>query len=76
NLLAVRATVGARMNRFELIRYRLEADEVNVTRLLSKEEDADMAEVITNLKTAENVYRAALAAGARIIQPSLVDFLR
>lgn len=76
NLLAVRATVGARMNRFELIRYRLEADEVNVTRLLSKEEDADMAEVITYLKTAENVYRAALAAGARIIQPSLVDFLR
>lgn len=76
NLLAVRATVGARMNRFELIQYRLESDEVNVTRLLSKEEDADMAEVITNLKTAENVYRAALAAGARIIQPSLVDFLR
>lgn len=76
NLLAVRATVGARMNRFELIQSRLEADEVNVTRLLSKEEDADMAEVITNLKTAENVYRAALAAGARIIQPSLVDFLR
>lgn len=76
NLLAVRATVGARMNRFELVKSRLEADEVSVTRLLSREEDADMAQVITNLKTAENVYRAALAAGARIIQPSLVDFLR
>jgi flagellar hook-associated protein 3 FlgL len=35
-----------------------------------------MAEVIMNLKMQENVYRASLSAGARIIQPSLVDFLR
>jgi len=28
------------------------------------------------LKMQENVYRASLAAGARIIMPSLVDFLR
>jgi flagellar hook-associated protein 3 FlgL len=44
--------------------------------LLSKNEDADMAEVIMNLKMEENVYRASLAGGAKIIQPSLVDFLR
>jgi flagellar hook-associated protein 3 FlgL len=44
--------------------------------LLSKEEDADITKVIIDLKAQENVHRAALSAGARIIQPSLVDFLR
>ena len=35
-----------------------------------------MAEAITNLTMRESVYKAALATGARVIQPSLVDFLR
>jgi flagellar hook-associated protein 3 FlgL len=29
-----------------------------------------------NLKNEENVYQSSLAAGARVIQQSLVDFLR
>jgi flagellar hook-associated protein 3 FlgL len=35
-----------------------------------------MAEAITDLSMRESVYRSALAVGARVIQPSLVDFLR
>lgn len=76
NVLKERSELGARMNRMELSISRLEGLEVSTTRLLSGEEDVDMAEVITNLKTQENVQRAALSVGARIIQPSLVDFLR
>jgi len=76
NLLRERSELGARMNRMELSISRLEGLEVSTTRVLSNEEDVDMAEVITNLKTQENVQRAALSVGARIIQPSLVDFLR
>lgn len=76
NLLAERATLGARLNRIELIQERLGNEEVNISKLMSDNEDADVAEVITNLKTQENVHRAALGAGARIIQPSLLDFLR
>ncbi|MEH7155114.1 flagellar hook-associated protein FlgL [Neobacillus drentensis] len=76
NLLRERSELGARMNRMELSMSRIEGLEVSTTRLLSNEEDVDMAEVITNLKTQENVQRAALSVGARIIQPSLVDFLR
>lgn len=76
NLLAQRASLGARMNRIELVQDRLKNGELNVTELMSNNEDADVAEVITNLKTQENVHRAALGAGARIIQPSLLDFLR
>jgi flagellar hook-associated protein 3 FlgL len=76
NLLRHRSELGARMNRMELSISRIDGLEVSTTRLLSGEEDVDMAEVITNLKSQENVQRAALSVGARIIQPSLVDFLR
>lgn len=71
-----RATIGAKVNRLDLQESRLESTGLNYEELLSKNQDADMAEVIMQLKMQENVYRASLAAGARIIMPSLVDFLR
>lgn len=75
-ILSQRSAVGAKVNRFELIRARLKEEEINFTNLLSQNEDVDIAEVIMRLKEAENVYRASLAAGARIIMPTLIDFLR
>lgn len=74
--LAVRADVGAKTNRIELAEDRLSDNNINLSSLKSKTEDADMAAVITNLKMDENVYQASLAAGSRLIQPSLLDFLR
>lgn len=76
NLLKQRALVGADAHRLELARTRLQDSIYQVTSLLSETEDADMAEVIMKLTTQEAAYRAALEAGARIIQPSLLDFLR
>lgn len=69
-------TVGAKINRFDIMRNRLEEDKLNLTEILSGVEDADMAEVITRLKMEENVYQAALATGANIMQKSLIDFLK
>lgn len=76
NILRIRADVGARSNRLELSANRLESDTLNFTKLMSENEDVDIAETIINLQNEENVYRASLAGGAKIIQPSLVDFLR
>lgn len=76
NLLKERAVVGANMNRMEMILSRLDKSDITARQMLSQSEDADIAKVITDLKTQENVHRAALSAGARIIQPTLVDFLR
>lgn len=76
NSLSVRAEIGAKVNRLEMTQNRLESDNINFTRLLSENEDADIAEVIMNFKMAESVYLASMAAGTRIIQPSLIDFLR
>lgn len=75
-LLYHRSTIGARINRLELQESRLTYSQESLTDLLAKNEDASLAEVSMELKMQENVYRAALAAGARIIMPSLVDFLR
>lgn len=75
-VLSIRADVGARMNRVELTLNRLDSDNINFTKLMSDNEDMDMAEVIMRLKNEENVYRSSLGGGARIIQPSLIDFLR
>jgi flagellar hook-associated protein 3 FlgL len=74
-LLLYRATIGARVNRLELQESRLEYTQESYTGLLGKVEDADIAQVIMDLKMQESVYQAALAAGARIIMPTLVDFL-
>lgn len=76
NINAVRAEIGVKTNRLELTLNRIEDDTLNLKELLSKNEDADIAEVIMNLKMQENVYQASLSGGAKIIQPTLMDFLR
>lgn len=76
NTNAVRAEIGVKTNRVELTINRIKDDTVNLNSLLSKNEDADMAEVIMKLKMSENVYKSSLSGGARIIQSTLMDFLR
>jgi len=71
-----RAQVGAKVNRLELSLNRTEDNKLHTRETLSKNEDVDIAEVITELKMQESIYRASLAVGARIIQPSLVDFIK
>lgn len=76
NMLRVRAGLGARMNRVELTSNRLDDDNVNFTRLMSLNEDVDMAEAIMNLVNERSVYQASLSTSAKVIQESLVDYLR
>jgi len=71
-----RAKIGAKINRLDLTINRLEDEQLQAKELLSNNEDVDVAEAITNLKMQESVYQASLAIGGRIMQPSLVDFIR
>lgn len=75
-LLTIRSEVGAKTNRIELMQSRLTDLNINLTTLQAKTEDADYAKLIMESKVQENIYNASLSAGAKIIQPSLVDFLR
>ncbi|WP_108669001.1 flagellar hook-associated protein FlgL [Peribacillus acanthi] len=76
NFSAERSELGARYNRLEMIESRIDTQEVMSNRILSDNEDADIERVITDLKVQESVHRAALSVGARIIQSTLMDFLR
>lgn len=75
-VLEVRATVGARQNRVELMENRLTLQEVNVTKQMSLNEDTDYAKTITEMVTAESIHQASLSVGSKIIQQTLVDFIR
>lgn len=75
-VLDARADVGARMNRVELMMNRLDIQEINVTKQKSLNEDTDYAETITKMVTQESIHQAALSVGAKIIQQTLVDFMR
>lgn len=76
NVLRKISELGGKQNRVELARERMLDLQLSLTRILSEEQDLDYAEAIMELKMEEFAYRTALAVGARIIQPSLVDFLR
>jgi flagellar hook-associated protein 3 FlgL len=71
-----RAGLGGKKNRSELLAERYSATEVSLRDLLSANEEADMPKVISQLTLSTSVYQASLAASARIIQPSLMDFLK
>jgi flagellar hook-associated protein 3 FlgL len=76
SLTNLRAIVGARTNRLDAAKGRLEQFEGATMELLSNTEDADMAKTLIDFSTQQAVYQSALKAGAQVIQPSLLDFLR
>ncbi|MBB5149720.1 flagellar hook-associated protein FlgL [Ureibacillus thermosphaericus] len=75
-VLTARADVGARQNRVELMANRISSHSINITKRLSENEDVDYAKAITEMVTAESIHQAALSVGAKIIQQTLVDFIR
>ncbi|KOP72004.1 flagellar hook-associated protein FlgL [Cytobacillus solani] len=73
---SARSSIGASMNRVDMIQNRLDSQEIIATKTMSENEDIDVEKVILNLQTQQSIHRAALSVGSSIIQPSLVDFLR
>jgi flagellar hook-associated protein 3 FlgL len=75
-LVQARATVGATTNRLEAAELRLAEVEEAALKLLSDVEDADMAKTMVDFSMQHSVYQSALQAGSRIVQQSLLDWLR
>ena len=76
NITTAQAEVGGKQNRLEFTTSRLEDLQLNYTELQSNIEDTDMAKAITELKTSESIYQSSLDTIARIIRPTLLDFLK
>ncbi|MCK9479158.1 MAG: flagellar hook-associated protein FlgL [Firmicutes bacterium] len=70
------ADVGGKQIRVDLITQQHQSAELNLYDTLNKVAGIDKTEVITQYEMTKNAYNAALQVGARIIQLSLVDFLR
>lgn len=68
--------VGARVGRLEsTVRSTTDA-ELDLQTALSQVENVDMARAMVDLQMNEVAYQASLGATARVMQPSLLDFLR
>ena len=76
HILDKRAAIGAITNGLDMTAEKYISEKINFSELRSKLEDIDFAETYMNFAVMENIYRASISTGARIIQPSLLDFLR
>lgn len=75
-ILNQRAKVGARTSRFQSIKEKSDAETLNMQEILSKTEDIDVAEKMMEFMTMQSIYQATLSTGAKVIQPTLLDYLR
>lgn len=71
-----RTRIGAASQRLENAQSSVGDREFESRRRLSEVEDADSVEVFSELVSQETALTASLDAMARVIQPSLLDFLR
>lgn len=76
NLQGAVAELGSRDNRLEFVSARLQGEQPKVIEKLSNAIDLDLTEGITRLKMLDNTHQAALRAAAKIIPPTLMDYLR
>ena len=70
------ADVGTRYSRLEKATQLASDTELSLTTSLSELENVDLPKAMVDLQMQEVAYQAALATTARVLQPSLVDFLR
>ncbi len=69
------SSLGARMSRLDLVKDRLEQQRLSVEELKSTNEDTNLTVAAVQFKTASDVYDASLAAAAKIVQQTLLDFI-
>ncbi len=65
---------GGRSRRVEISRNQLQDQTVQMTKILSSAEDADMVKIVVELQAAGVAYQAALSAGGQILQYTLISF--
>ncbi len=68
--------LGARARQVEDVMARNEISDIDRRTALSEAEDVDMAQALIDMRAKEFSYQAALSASAKVLQASLLDFLR
>jgi len=75
-ILASRAEYGALVRTMDTLEIGHDADEVSETAQMSAVEDADFVKAASDLVALQLALEATLNTTARVLQPSLLDFLR
>ncbi|MCR4705192.1 MAG: hypothetical protein K5641_03915, partial [Lachnospiraceae bacterium] len=67
--------LGTRGSKLDLVKKRLSDEKTTFKELVKENEQADTAEVATDLASAKNAYDAALMATSKVIQNSLMNYI-
>lgn len=70
------AELGSRYVRLDLTESRLSTQQDEFEDLMSNNEDADMVDTIVRFNAQEVIYNASLSAAAKVVQNTLMDFIR
>jgi flagellar hook-associated protein 3 FlgL len=68
--------VGARASQLETSEQNVDSERLDFVSRISANEDVDLPYTIMNLQTSQIAYQASLGAAAKVMQTSLLDFLR
>jgi flagellin-like hook-associated protein FlgL len=75
-VLQAQAEIGTRQVHLDDQKTRLDNTTLNLKNALTKTEDADMDETITEILKTETALQALREAASRILSQSLLDFLK
>lgn len=76
NLLTIRAEVGAKQNRMESAQLKNEEENLNLKEVLSGTEDVNFTEKSIESETMRTIYMASLQTSSKVLQQSLLDYIR
>lgn len=76
NVLKIRAEVGAKQNRMDSAKTMNTETNFNMTEILSGIEDIDIVEKNMEYAVLQSVYISSLQTSAKVLQPTLMDYLR
>jgi flagellar hook-associated protein 3 FlgL len=76
NTISVRGRVGTMQNRMDSSKKLNEAENFNLTEILSNNEDVDVVKKAMEIGAAQTVYMASLQTSSKVLQPTILDFLR
>ncbi len=71
-----RAEIGVKLSRLELAKNHIDTLQYNLLKYRSDTEDADITSLISQLALQQNMLEISRATAARVLQQSIMDFLR
>lgn len=75
SIITAQVRIGGTQEVLDLDKNRLLSQSAEVQQFLSEVEDADIAQLILKLTEVQNTYEAGLAAGGRLLQTGLLNYI-